>query len=90
MGSKRVQKREKLSVTNLDNSQQLLLELKQLIIETRSGVAVAVNASLTLLYWRVGYRIHQDILAYKRADYGKEIVVTLARQLTEEYGRGFC
>ncbi|MCI5163989.1 MAG: DUF1016 family protein, partial [Candidatus Electrothrix sp. AX5] len=67
----------------------LIADLRQLIDETRSAVAVTVNAGLTLLYWRVGARINKEILAGKRADYGKEIVSTLSRQLVDEYGKGF-
>lgn len=33
--------------------------------------------------------INQKILQNKRADYGKKIVVTLSRQLTEKCGRNF-
>ena len=51
--------------------------------------AAAVNAELTLLYWQVGRRIHQDILGARRADYGAAIVATLSRQLTSEYGKGW-
>lgn len=42
-----------------------------------------------LLYWRIGARIRRDILGQARADYGEQIVSTLSRQLTEEYGTGF-
>lgn len=51
--------------------------------------AAAVNAELTGLYWYVGRRIHQEVLGGQRAEYGKEIVSTLSRQLTTEYGRGW-
>jgi hypothetical protein len=37
----------------------LLQELRDLINETRSMVAAAVNASMTMLYWRIGKRIHE-------------------------------
>jgi len=67
----------------------LLEELRQMIEETRQGVAATVNAGLTLLYWRVGKRISEEILKDGRAEYGKEIVVSLARQLEVDYGRGF-
>ncbi|MCW5208473.1 DUF1016 domain-containing protein, partial [Desulfobulbus sp. US2] len=67
----------------------LIVDLRQLIDEARSAVAVTVNAGLTLLYWRVGARINKEILAGKRADYGKEIVSTLSRQLVTAYGQGF-
>ena len=42
-----------------------------------------------MLYWRVGQRIHQDILKEKRAEYGEEIVPTLSTQLVPEFGEGF-
>jgi hypothetical protein len=42
-----------------------------------------------MLYWSVGNRIRTAILQEKRAEYGKEIVSTLSRQLTAEHGRGF-
>jgi predicted nuclease of restriction endonuclease-like (RecB) superfamily len=70
-------------------SPPLLEDLRRLIEETRQGVAATVNAALTLLYWRIGKRINEEILKGGRAEYGKEIVVSLARQLEADYGRGF-
>lgn len=67
----------------------LLHELRQVIEAARQDVAVAVNASLTMMYWRIGRRIHKDILGQARAGYGEQIVATLSRQLAAEYGRGF-
>lgn len=70
-------------------SPPLLEDLRRMIEETRQGVAATVNAALTLLYWRIGKRINEEILKGGRAEYGKEIVVSLARQLEADYGRGF-
>jgi len=70
-------------------SPPLLEDLRRMIEETRQGVAVTVNAALTMLYWRIGKRINEEILKGGRAEYGKEIVVLLARQLEADYGRGF-
>lgn len=67
----------------------LVGDIRALIEETRSAVAMTVNAGMTLLYWRIGKRIREDILGNQRAGYGDEIVATLARQLTTDYGRGF-
>ncbi len=67
----------------------LLAELRQLITEARQSAAVAVNAGLTLMYWRIGQRIRVEVLGGQRANYGDEIVSTLSRQLTLEYGRSF-
>jgi predicted nuclease of restriction endonuclease-like (RecB) superfamily len=41
------------------------------------------------LFWQIGKRINDEILLNKRADYGKQIVVTVARQLETKYGRSF-
>jgi hypothetical protein len=62
---------------------------KLLIEEARRQTAVAVNIGLTLLYWRIGRRIHREVLGSERAAYGEQIVVTLSRQLVVEYGRGY-
>eukprot|EP01031_Cornospumella_fuschlensis_P002905 gene2905-3631_t len=69
--------------------QVLLTELRELIVSTRQTVARGVNAALVLLYWKIGERIHRDILQEKRAGYGEEILQTLSAKLAEEFGRGF-
>ena len=66
----------------------LLADVRQLIAEARAGVARAVDAGLTTLYWHVGQRIRQDILKQKRAGYGEQIVSALRTQLDWEIGRG--
>ena len=70
-------------------SDTLFQDLRVLIIEARQDVARQVNSALVLLYWRVGKRIHQNILKEKRAEYGEEIVPTLSTQLVPEFGEGF-
>ena len=67
----------------------LLPELRQLIQTARHTVAVAVNSALTTLYWQIGVRIRKEILCRKRAEYGRQIVAMLGRQLEAEFGRGF-
>jgi len=44
---------------------------------------------LTILFWHVGSRILTHNLKHKRAEYGKQIVVTLSRELVERYGRNY-
>ncbi len=68
---------------------KLTNEIKQLIEQSRQNVAIAVNSELTMLYWNIGRRINIEILNEKRAEYGKQIVATLSRQLTSEYGDGW-
>ena len=67
----------------------LLADVQSLIEVSRQRAALAVNAELTLLFWRVGRRIADETLLGKRAEYGEEVLVTLARDLTANYGRGF-
>jgi predicted nuclease of restriction endonuclease-like (RecB) superfamily len=64
-------------------------EIRSLIEQTRSRVAQTVNSALVLMNWHIGKRISDEVLKNKRAEYGKEIVVTLSQQLTAEYGKGF-
>jgi predicted nuclease of restriction endonuclease-like (RecB) superfamily len=73
----------------ISSEQSLFHELSQLIEQGQQQVVVQVNNALTMLFWHIGYRINQNILQKKRAGYGKQIVVTLSRQLTEKYGRNF-
>ena len=68
---------------------RLLADLREVIDEARRGAAVAVNAGLSLMYWRVGQRIRTEVLGGQRASYGAGIVATLSRQLVADYGRGF-
>jgi predicted nuclease of restriction endonuclease-like (RecB) superfamily len=67
----------------------LLTDLRGLIDAGRTRVAQAVNAGMVALYWSVGDRIHSEILGERRAAYGEEIVLTVSRLLTVDYGRGF-
>ncbi len=52
-------------------------------------MAYTVNATLTILYWKIGKRINDEVLNNKRAAYGKQIVVSLSLQLGQEYGNSF-
>ena len=55
----------------------------------RQRAASAVNSELTMLYWRIGQRIHAQVLEGRRADYGEEVLPNVAAQLVREYGSSF-
>lgn len=61
----------------------LFEQIKNLIEQTKNNVAVAVNSSLTMMYWNIGKLINDEILQNKRAEYGKEIVATVSQQLQD-------
>jgi len=62
----------------------LFSQLSELIEQSNRQVNVQTNSTLTILFWQVGTHIIQDILQNKKATYGKEVVATLALQLTEK------
>ncbi len=67
----------------------LIDDLVALIEEGKNQLAYAANATMTITYWKIGKRINNVILDNQRAEYGKQIVVSVARQLTTQYGRSF-
>jgi len=67
----------------------LFHELRSLIEETRSSVAVTVNSALTMLYWAGRKRISKELLQEERAAYGAEILPTLSAKLLRDFGRGW-
>ena len=68
---------------------QLVSDIRHLIDSARKRAAVTVNAELTRLYLQVGERINRDILNNQRAEYGKQVLATLAKELSQIYGRGW-
>jgi len=64
----------------LKTTNHLFKNINELIEEARAKVAVTVNSSLTLMYWHIGKQIDEEILRSERAEYGKEVVVTLSKQ----------
>lgn len=67
----------------------LFEQIKNLIEQTKNNVAIAVNSSLTMMYWNIGKLINDEVLQNKRAEYGKEIIATVSQQLIKQYGKGY-
>ncbi|MCL1493575.1 MAG: DUF1016 N-terminal domain-containing protein [Pseudanabaena sp. Salubria-1] len=76
--------------SNLQPDTIVFDEIKSLIEDSRQQIAINVNTTMTMLYWQIGKRINQEILKDQRAEYGKQIIATLAKQLTIEYGNQFA
>ena len=72
-----------------DANNKLFSDVCGIIDGSRYRIATTVNAEICLLNWTVGKRIKEDVLFNQRAEYGKEIVKNLAKQLTEKYGKGW-
>jgi len=72
------------------NIDVLIQDLRHIIDEARSHVAATANYELTMMYWHIGGRINREVLGNQRAEYGKQIVARVARQLQIFYGsKGF-
>ena len=70
-------------------SDNLFLNVSQLIEGSKKRLAIAINTELPTLYWQVGDHINSVILNGARATYGQKIVASLAKKLTLKYGKGW-
>lgn len=71
------------------NYKNVLADLISIVEKTKTQVTVQANSSLTLMFWHIGKRIGTEIILNDRAEYGKQIIVTLSRELTENFGTSF-
>jgi len=69
--------------------QNILNEIISIVENSKNQLVVQANSVLTLTFWNVGNRIKKEILKDERAEYGKQIVVTLSRDLVKKYGRSY-
>ena len=44
---------------------------------------------MVILYWNIGKIIKNKILQSEKAEYGKSIISSLSKELTNEYGKGY-
>ena len=75
-------------VASVDES-ALLADLRNLIQSARQRIASTACATQTLPCWHLARRLLNENLQGARAEYGKQILVTVSRELAAEYGRGF-
>lgn len=70
--------------------QEMISQIREIMINARQKAAVQVNNEQLLAYWNIGRVIvehEQD--SDKRAEYGKSTLKQISKQLTKEFGRGF-
>lgn len=60
----------------------LLARSSEVIEEGRAAAARQANLVLTLTFWRLDRLFGEEVLGSERAAYGKQIVVSLGRQLS--------
>ena len=74
----------------LTPNNSMILEIRELLENARKNVAQQVNTQLLTTYWNIG----RIIVEYEqqnqiRADYGKQTLKELSKELTREFGKGF-
>ncbi|MCR6638991.1 MAG: PDDEXK nuclease domain-containing protein [Sporocytophaga sp.] len=68
----------------------LFQSIKEIITLSRQKIYRMANSALLESYWSIGKLIVEDEQKGKqRADYGKNVLKKLAKQLTSEFGKGF-
>ncbi len=79
-----------MDLTTPDGYRDLLERISQTYTQGRIGAMQAVNAHLLETYWQVGrYIVEFEQVGKARADYGKTLIVNLARDLSLRHGKGF-
>lgn len=68
----------------------MIVDIKNIIVKAKSEVAKEVNTKLLLAYWNIGKTIVEneqngDITP----EYGRKLYVELSKELTKEFGKGF-
>lgn len=72
------------------NSGSLLKDAQGIIEQARQEAYRSVNISMIQRNWLLGKRISEEILRGKnRAEYGREVIKKLSKELTAIYGKGF-
>lgn len=73
-----------------DDYVAILGALVDLMEAARGAAARSVNAIMTATYWEIGRRIIElEQRGESRAEYGKQIIERLAKDLSDRFGRGF-
>lgn len=75
----------------LEHENQVIInDVKKILIDARSKIAVTINNELLIAYWNIGRIIvENEQLGLDKAEYGSQLLKNLSKELTKEFGRGF-
>ncbi len=69
---------------------ELIGKIAELVSQSRTEIARAINTKIVQTYWAVGkYILEYEQKGKARADYGSELMKTLSRELSAKLGKGF-
>ena len=74
----------------LSPNNPMILEIRKLLENARNNIAQQVNTELLTTYWNIGRIIVEyEQQSQLRAEYGKQTLKELSKELTREFGKGF-
>lgn len=74
---------------NGEEASLLYHNVSDIIETTKRKVYHVVNSETVLLYWNIGKTIKEDIIKGERAGYGEKLIEELAKELSDQYGKGY-
>ena len=91
MNNDKTEMKDSVDNNTPNKSNSLLVDnIRQTLQEARKSISHSVNATLVRAYWQVG----KHIVEYEqggagRAEYGKNVINSVSKQLVAEFGSGF-
>lgn len=77
-------------IIKYQNTDNVLKDVCSIIESAQNYAYQSINIALVERNWFIGYRIaEEELKGENRANYGKEIIKKLSKELKEEYGKGF-
>ncbi len=81
---------ENNKIIKKEQQEKMLFQDACIIIDQAQMAAYhKINEILIKRNWLLGMRIQHEVLKDKRAEYGEQVVKSLAKELTTKYGEGF-
>lgn len=68
---------------------EIYVNIKELICNSRNKVYKTVNIEMLSLYWNIGKMIVDRQEGNKKAKYGDYLIETISKKLTYDFGKGF-
>lgn len=73
-----------------DSLGEVLAQIRQIVQQSRQQLAQSVNEALLQTYWDIGKVIvEQEQHGRSKAEYGKALIRSLSKELSQELGKGF-
>mgnify|MGYP004538109855 CR=1 FL=1 len=77
-------------MNDLTYTNDMMKEIREVLLTARQRVASQVNTELLSTYWNIGKIIVQyEQENRERADYGRKSLKRISKDLTQEFGKGF-